>query len=82
MATKNISITEEAYRRLAALRKRNESFSELIMEFAGRRAKLKDFHGVLSGETADALEEDIKKSRGNYRKLHKIRIAKLRREFS
>ena len=81
MATKNISITEEAYKRLAALRKKNESFSELIMEFACKRAKLSNFHGVLSGESADALENGIRESREDNRTIHKNRIKKLKMEL-
>ena len=78
MATKNISITEEAYRRLANLRKRNESFSEIIMGVTGKRAKLSDFHGILSGKAADALEKSIKESREIHRALHKKRIERLK----
>lgn len=81
MATKNISITEEAYKRLASLRKKNESFSELIMEFACKRAKLSDFHGVLSSKSADALEESIEGSRENNRRLHNNRVKRLKKEF-
>jgi len=82
MATKNISITEEAYRRLAALRKKNESFSEIIIEVTGKRAKLSDFHGVLSEEAADALEKSIRESRERHRSLHEKRIEKLKKEFA
>ena len=82
MATKNISITEEAYRRLAALRKKNESFSEIIMGVTGKRAKLSDFHGVLSKEAADTLEKSIKGSREMHRMLHKKRIERLKKEFT
>jgi len=81
MATKNISITEEAYRRLASLRKDNESFSEIIIEVTGKRAKLRDFHGIISNETADILEKSIKESRKSHRILHEKRIERLKKEF-
>ena len=81
MATKNISITEEAYDRLARLRKRNESFSEIIVEITGKKAKLSDFHGILSEEAANALENNISETRRMHRELHKKRINKLKREF-
>ena len=82
MATKNISITEEAYRRLASLKKRNESFSEIIMEITGKRAKLRDFHGILSGASADVLENSIRESRKLHRTLHEKRIHRLKEEFA
>ncbi len=82
MATKNISITEEAYRRLASLRKKNESFSEIIIEVTGKRAKLSDFHGILSKEAADTLEKSIRESREKNRMLHEKRIERLKKEFA
>lgn len=82
MATKNISITEEAYRRLASLRKKNESFSEIIIEVTGKKAKLRDFHGIISEKAADALEKSIKESREMHRKLHEKRIERLKKEFA
>ena len=82
MATKNISITEEAYRRLAALRKKNESFSEIIIEVTGKRAKLSDFHGVISQETANILEKSINESREKHRALHEKRIERMKKELA
>lgn len=78
--TKNISITEEAYNRLANLRKGNESFSEIIVEITGRK-KLSDFFGIISKETGDKLEENIKKIREIRRKAGQERIARLKRAF-
>ena len=79
MATKNISITEEAYRRLANLRRKNESFSEIIIEMTGKRAKLREFHGILSKETADAIEKSIAKARKLHNTLNKNKIEKFGR---
>ena len=63
MATKTISITEEAYRRLASLRGReNESFSEVINKVTGNN-RLMDYFGILSEASADRLEKNIKKIR-------------------
>ena len=59
MATKNISITTEAYERLARLKKEKESFSEIITRIT-RKAKLDDFFGVISKESADEIKENIK----------------------
>ena len=68
MATKNISITEEAYRRLFCLKKKNESFSEIIIKITGK-TNLRDFFGVLSKESGDELEKNINEVRRESRKL-------------
>lgn len=78
MATKNISITEEAYDRLANLRKKNESFSEIIIEITGN-ANLMDFFGVLSEESGKRLEKTIKIMR---EKEKKIQVKKIREIFA
>ena len=80
MATKTISITEDAYRRLANLKKENESFSMVIERVAGK-VKLDDFFGVLSKKSADQLEEAIKEGRKQHRKLHTARNKRLIKEF-
>ena len=66
LATKTISITEEAYERLAAAKDENESFSEVINKIT-RKGSLTEFAGVLSGKSAKSLEENIKKSRAKSR---------------
>ena len=81
MATKNISITEEAYNRLANLKKGNESFSEIIVEITGRK-KLSDFFGIISKETGDKLERAIEKGRKEHRKLTEERHKGLMKEFT
>lgn len=67
MATKNISITEEAYERLAGLKKDNESFSEIIITITHGR-KLGDFFGILSNSSADKIEKNIAELRAKHRK--------------
>ena len=62
MATKNISITEEAYVRLASLRRSKESFSEIINRLTNKR-RLLDFAGLLSRESAGLIEAHIMKRR-------------------
>ena len=76
MATKNISITEEAYDRLSNLKKKNESFSEIIIKVTGK-ANLRDFFGIISKKKADEVSNNIKKSREENRKLSEIRYKKL-----
>lgn len=67
MATKNISITEEAYRRLASLRTGSESFSKIINRLT-RRRNLSDFAGILSKESADRLEKSIRRIREAFKR--------------
>jgi predicted CopG family antitoxin len=73
MATKTISITEDAYKRLACLKKNNESFSMVIERITGKK-KISDFCGILSKESAEEYEKAIKKNREERNQLHKKRI--------
>ncbi len=76
MATKTISITKSAYDRLKVLKKERESFTDVINRITGKR-KLEDFHGILSRETADKIEEAINESRKQNRKLDEARMKRL-----
>lgn len=80
MATKNISISVEAYNRLAKLKKENESFTELISRIT-RKSKLDDFFGIWSKEQADEIEENIKKNRELNKKLWLEKIKKISEEI-
>lgn len=80
MATKNISITEEAYKRLANLRKTNESFSEIILEVVGKK-RLSDFFGILSKEGGKELEDNIQMLREKHRKERSGRIMRISEEL-
>ena len=80
MAIKNISITTEAYERLARLKKDRESFSEVITRIT-RKAKLDDFFGVLSKESADEIEENIKKMREVSKKSWAEKMKKISEEI-
>ena len=83
MATKTISITEDAYRRLANQRIReNESFSEVINREFKKKFRLRDFHGIISKEAADALENSMIEDRKIHRELHEKRIKRLEKEFN
>ena len=75
MATKTITITEEAYNKLKVRKKGNESFSEVINRIAPF-TDWSDFAGVLSKKSADKLEESIKELRKESEKRAE-RIARL-----
>ena len=80
MATKNISLTEEAYRRLRGLGKENESFSEIVIRIAGRPS-LSKFFGVLSRESGEKLEKAIEESRKKHRELSEQRHQRFMKEY-
>jgi predicted CopG family antitoxin len=63
MGTKNISISEEAYERLSALKKPNESFTEVINRLTERRSIL-ELAGVLTEREGRELSETMSKLRG------------------
>jgi len=80
MATTNISITEDAYARLASLRKGNESFSDIINRITGKK-RLLDYAGILSKESADRIEQHIKESRRRFQKDSRRRLKRIIREL-
>lgn len=74
MATKTISITEEAYARLFNRKGNNESFSEVINRITNK-VNLLEFAGILNEKEGKKLEENIRKSRLlSRRRLSKIKL--------
>ena len=63
MGTKNISISEEAYERLSALKKSNESFTEVINRLTEKRSIL-ELAGVLTEREGRELNETLSMLRG------------------
>lgn len=80
MATTTISITLDAYKRLAALKKARESFSDVINRVT-RRGDIMKCVGILSERQADKLERNIKLTRKKHAEADHNRIARLRRMF-
>lgn len=62
MATKTISLDEEAYERLKARKREGESFSEVVKRIAGERS-WSEVAGILSEDEADDLEAIIEDGR-------------------
>jgi len=62
MATKTISLDEEAYERLKAHKREGESFSEVVKRLAGERSWM-EVAGVLSDDEAEELEGIIEDRR-------------------
>ena len=62
MGTKNISLKESAYERLASLKREDESFSDVVERLTEKRTpKYSDLSGTLSKETIEAIENTRKK---------------------
>ena len=60
--SKSIRLSEEAYDRLAAHKRDNETFSEVVLRLAGERSLL-ELAGILSDEQADALRDAVDERR-------------------
>ena len=58
MATKCITITTEAYDRLAVLKDKSESFSEVIKRLT-KRSNIMDLCGILSNNEAIELKKNV-----------------------
>jgi predicted CopG family antitoxin len=66
MGTRNISISDEAYSKLAAMKGPKESFTDVINRLAGRRSVL-DLAGVLSAREAADLRSRVREIRSKSR---------------
>ena len=62
MSTKTLTITEDAYERLASLKEGNESFSEVIVKHFPKHS-LMELVGILSHEEANTMRKAIVDSR-------------------
>jgi predicted CopG family antitoxin len=62
VGSRNISISDEAYSRLAALKGPNESFTDVINQLAGRRSIL-ELVGVLTEAEGGELRRKVEELR-------------------
>jgi len=67
MPSRTITISEEAYKRLKALKREGESFSDIILRLTSKTS-LWNLAGILSKEEAEKLEETIVKNREELKK--------------
>jgi len=81
MATKSITITENAYRRLKQSKDGDESFSQVITRLTGNARAIRSLFGILSNEEADRLEERMKVNRKRWTELETKRREQLRRQL-
>lgn len=70
MATKSITITTEAYERLAALKGPKDSFSDVINKNI-KKHSLMELYGVLSDKEGEELARNIAESRKIKRKIRR-----------
>lgn len=77
MATKTLTITEDAYERLAAFKNESESFSDVITKITGK-VSLLSIAGILTEKEADGLERSIKA----LRRKSRDRLKRIARELS
>jgi predicted CopG family antitoxin len=62
MGAKNISISDEAYTRLASLKRPNESFTDVVNRLTGRRSIL-ELAGTLTKDEGEELRRRIDETR-------------------
>ncbi len=77
MGSRTISVSDEAYSRLRAFKKKGESFSEVINRLTERK-RLSDLAGVLDAEDIKKVEAGIL----SIRKRSKKRMKKIVQEIS
>lgn len=76
MTTKTITVTEDAYTALKALKGTRESFSETILRVAKKRP-LSDFFGVLSKKSGERLEKTVLEMRKKRDEVRKERMKRI-----
>ena len=74
MATKTLTITEDAYERLAKHKEKNESFSDVIVKTFPKHSLL-ELVGILSHKEADEMRKHIAENRKRSRERME-RVAK------
>lgn len=79
MATKTLTITEDAYNLLKNSKSENESFSEEIVRIMSEKKKrpLTDFFGIISEEMGNSMLKSLEQQRKIDIKLEKERFKEM-----
>lgn len=80
MGTKTISLADDAYERLAAMKQEGESFSDVVRRLTSG-VSLQDYYGVLSENTADEIEAIVESRREERTESHRERVERLADEL-
>jgi predicted CopG family antitoxin len=65
--SKSIRLSEDAYERLAAHKREDETFSDVVLRLAGERS-LMEIAGILTDEEADSMRAAVKERRAHRRR--------------
>ena len=80
MATKTITVTEDAYEALKSAKAPRESFSKTLLRIT-RRKPLSSFYGNLSKESGKKLEKAIMENRERHKAARRNRIKRISEEL-
>ena len=67
MASRHISVTDEAYRRLKSRKAKGESFTGVIMRLTQERS-LAELEGILTARQAEAMRRTVQQGRARSRR--------------
>lgn len=76
MRFRTVSLADDAYKRLAALRRPGESFSDVVRRLAPPRRSLTELFGLLTREEGEALAEAVEASRTERLRRRKTRLSR------
>ncbi len=78
MGARNISISDEAYSRLLAMKRSGESFTDVVNRLAGKRSIL-ELAGILTPREAEELRLGVREIRKNSTKRVRITARRLQK---
>jgi len=73
MASKTIMIQQDTYEKLKRLKRRNESFNDLILRLVDKKQDLNPFFGILSEKEGDAIDQTLSQIRISMDEADKLR---------
>ena len=78
MATKTITITEDAYNRIKKFKEKDESFSEMFKRTFKKTTRVSDLRGLFKDIDAEKMKAKVKKMRKEATIAQRERDARLR----